>query len=49
MAGEATGMLDLSIPDREGNEISLSSLKGKVILVVFWASGNEASINHCFS
>lgn len=44
MAGEATGMLDLSIPDREGEEIALSSLKGKVVLVTFWASGNIASI-----
>ncbi len=44
MAGEETGMLDLAIPDREGKEISLSSLKGKVILVTFWASGNSASI-----
>ena len=44
MAGEPAGMLDLSIPDREGNEVTLSSLKGKVILVAFWASNNEASI-----
>ena len=41
---EAAGMLDLSIPDREGNAISLSALKGKVILVSFWASGSDASI-----
>jgi peroxiredoxin len=38
------GMMDLSIPDREGNEVSLSALKGKVILVFFWASANETSI-----
>lgn len=44
LAGESTGMLDLNIPDRDGKEITLSSLEGKVILVVFWASGNEASI-----
>jgi hypothetical protein len=44
MAGEPAGMLDLSIPDREGIEVTLSSLKGKVILVAFWASGNDASI-----
>jgi len=44
MAGEASGLLDLSIPDRDGNEISLSSLKGKVVLVVFWASADEESI-----
>ncbi len=44
MAGDELGLLDLTIPDRDGNEIILSSLKEKVILVVFWASGNEASI-----
>jgi len=44
MAGDELGLLDLTIPDRDGNDIILSSLKGKVILVVFWASGNEASI-----
>jgi len=42
--GEEAGMMDLSIPDREGNEVSLSTLKGKVILVSFWASGSEGSI-----
>jgi len=45
MADEATGLLDLSIPDREGKEITLSDLKGKVIMVVFWASGDQTSIN----
>lgn len=44
MADEVSGMLDLSIPDREGNEVTLSALKGKVILLTFWASGNDASI-----
>ncbi|TFH26706.1 MAG: AhpC/TSA family protein [Bacteroidia bacterium] len=44
MAGEETGLLDLSIPDREGKEISLSSLKGKVVLLTFWASGHNNSI-----
>jgi peroxiredoxin len=44
MADEETGFLELSIPDREGNEISLSALKGKVILVTFWASRSEESI-----
>jgi len=41
---EITGLLDLSIPDRDGEKIMLSSLKGKVILVFFWASGNRASV-----
>ena len=44
LADEVTGMLDLSIPDRDGEELSLSSLKGKVIMVAFWASGNNASM-----
>ncbi|MDF1574500.1 MAG: TlpA disulfide reductase family protein [Bacteroidales bacterium] len=44
MADEESGLLDLSIPDREGHEITLSSLQGKVTLVAFWASGNNASI-----
>jgi peroxiredoxin len=41
---EEAGMMDLSIPDREGEEISLSALKGNVILVFFWASESDASI-----
>lgn len=45
MAGEASGLLDLSIPDREGKELSISDFKGKAVMVVFWASGNQASIN----
>lgn len=44
MAGEESSMLDLTIPDRDGNEITLSSLTGKVILVAFWASGHNNSI-----
>jgi peroxiredoxin len=44
MAGEETGMLDLSIPDREGKEISLTSLNGKVVLIAFWASGHNNSV-----
>ena len=44
MADEVSGILDLSIPDRDGKEIALSSLHGKVTLVTFWASGNSASI-----
>lgn len=45
MADEATGMLDLSIADREGREIPLSAFKGQVTLVIFWASGNQESVN----
>jgi hypothetical protein len=45
MAEGASGIVELSIPDRDGNKISLSSLKGKVVLLIFWASGNEESIS----
>ena len=49
MADEVSGMLDLSIPDRDGDTIALSSLKGNVILVSFWASGNNPSIQALLS
>lgn len=38
------GHVELLIPDAEGNEISLNSLLGKVVLLNFWASGDQASI-----
>lgn len=41
---EISGMLELSIADRDGKKIELSSLRGKVTLVAFWASGNKESI-----
>lgn len=44
LADEVTGILDLTIPDRDGEELSLSSLKGKVIMLAFWASGNNTSV-----
>ena len=44
LAGEATGLLDINLPDREGEDVLLSDLKGKVIMVYFWASGNQASV-----
>ncbi len=44
MADEESGLLELNIPDREGSEVSLSSLEGNVVLVAFWASGHENSI-----
>jgi glutathione peroxidase-family protein len=37
------GMIDLNIEDDTGNERSLSSLKGKVVLLNFWASWNTDS------
>ncbi len=44
MAEEPVGFLDLTIPDRDGKKITLSDYKGKAVMVIFWASGNEASI-----
>ncbi|MFO7670433.1 MAG: TlpA disulfide reductase family protein [Bacteroidales bacterium] len=44
MAEEPVGFLDLSIPDRDGKKITLSDYKGKAVMVIFWASGNEASV-----
>ena len=38
-------LMGLSIADRNGNEIRLSSLKGNVVMVFFWASGNQKSVN----
>ncbi|MEX0981949.1 MAG: TlpA disulfide reductase family protein [Bacteroidales bacterium] len=37
------GMIDLTIEDPEENEISLGSLRGKVVLLNFWASWNSES------
>ncbi|MGW8316902.1 MAG: DUF4369 domain-containing protein, partial [Bacteroidales bacterium] len=39
---EITGLLDLKIPDRNEDSITLSSFMGNVILVYFWASENPA-------
>lgn len=36
---------EIRLPDPDGDTIALSSLKGKVILLSFWASWNEPSIN----
>lgn len=38
-------IVELEIPDKDGNPVALSSLKGKVVLVSFWASWNENSMN----
>lgn len=46
---EITGLLDLKIPDRNGDSITLSSLQGKVILVYFWASENPNSVESLLS
>jgi peroxiredoxin len=39
----SSNMLDLIIPDINGDSISLKSLKGKVVLLYFWASQSEGS------
>ncbi len=41
--GAESHIPDISLPDRFGDTISLSSLKGKVILLSFWASWDKAS------
>ncbi len=37
---------DIRLPDPQGDTIALSSLKGKVILLSFWASWDQASVHH---
>ena len=37
--------LDLNLPDQNGNEIKLSSLKGKVVLLYFWSSKSIDCLN----
>lgn len=37
---------EIRLPDPNGDTIALSSLKGKVILLSFWASWDQASVSH---
>lgn len=37
---------EIRLPDPDGDTIALSSLKGKVILLSFWASWDQASVSH---
>jgi peroxiredoxin len=39
----STQIPDLIIPDTKGDSISLTSLKGKIVLLYFWASQSEDS------
>ncbi|HKK61593.1 MAG TPA: TlpA disulfide reductase family protein [Bacteroidales bacterium] len=39
-----TGLVNLEIENVEGRSVSLKSFKGKVVLLTFWASWNEQSI-----
>ncbi|HLW07922.1 MAG TPA: TlpA disulfide reductase family protein [Marinilabiliaceae bacterium] len=41
---EGSDMPDLKIEDKDGNEKSLAALRGKVVLLSFWASWDEASV-----
>jgi len=36
---QQAGFVDLSLPDAKGEKVSLSSVKGKVVMVYFWRSG----------
>lgn len=36
---------DLEMPDKNGNNVRLSSLRGKTVLLYFWAAADEASRN----
>ena len=40
---------DIRLPDPNGDTIALSSLRGKVILLSFWASWDQASVAHNLS
>ncbi len=42
---DGSGAPDLSVPDVNGHEVVLSSLKGKVVLLSFSASWDNASVN----
>ncbi len=37
--------LDLDLPDQNGNNIKLSSLKGKTVLLYFWSTKSKESLN----
>ena len=43
-SAEEKSLLDIAVPDINGDTISLSSLYGKVVMVVFWASEDRESI-----
>lgn len=34
---------DLAVPDKDGNEVRLTSLRGKTVLLFFWAAADENS------
>ncbi len=42
-ADVAEGTPDISLPDKNGKEVALSSLRGNIVLLYFWASAMEGS------
>jgi peroxiredoxin len=46
IASSESTLPEIRLPDPNGDTISLSSLKGKVILLSFWASWDQASVAH---
>jgi peroxiredoxin len=44
MEKASVGLPDISLPDPNGTQVALSSLKGKVVLLYFWASLSQQSI-----
>ena len=45
-AGSSSSLPEINLPALNGDSIRLSSLKGKYILLEFWASQNKASISY---
>jgi peroxiredoxin len=49
IANATTGYIDIALPDRNGNEIRLSSLQGRVILLDFSAYESRESVAYTFA
>ncbi len=49
IANASTGYIDIALPDRNGEEIRLSSLQGKVILLDFSAFESRESVAYTFA
>ncbi len=43
--GKVTGSMDLAVPDRNGDTIRLHDLKGKVVLLSYWATWDKNSLD----
>ncbi|MBN2215253.1 MAG: redoxin domain-containing protein [Bacteroidales bacterium] len=44
--GESIGLPEIALPDTRGDIISLKSLKGKYVLLSFWATWDDRSISY---